>query len=158
MNQLIWAIILTFLPVSELRGGMPLALNYAIKNNFSIYLIFFLIVIVNILVIFFLLFFLDFFHEKFLKINLYKKLFGFYLNKTRKRIDKFEARYSTYGYLALTLLVAIPFPTTGVWTGTIVAWLLGLDRKKSIISIIIGTFIAGIIVMLASLGAITWIF
>ncbi len=158
MNQLIWAIILSFLPVSELRGGLPLAINYAIKNNLSIYPIFFLIVIVNILVIFFLLFFLDLFHDKFLKINLYKRLFGFYLKKTRKRVDKFESRYSTYGYLALTLLVAIPFPTTGVWTGTIVAWLLGLDRKKSIISIILGAFIAGIIVLLASLGAINWIF
>lgn len=152
MNQLILSIILTILPISELRGGLPLAINYAVKNNLSIWPIFLLILLINILVIFFIFLFLDFFHEKLLKIKIYKKVFNFYINKSiRKKVNKFEERYSTYGFLALALFVAIPLPTTGAWTGTILAWFLGLNRKKSIIAISGGVLIAGIIVLSASL-------
>jgi len=154
MNQLIWSMILTILPVSELRGGLPLAINYAIKNNISLVPIFFLILSLNILIVFIIFFFLDFFHQKFLKIKAYNRLFNFYLEKTRKRVDKFERKYSAYGFIALTLFVAIPFPTTGAWTGTILSWILGLDRKKSLIAICFGVFIASLIVLLASLGII----
>ena len=48
MNQLILAIILTILPISELRLGLPLALDYALKNNLSILPIFLMIVLINI--------------------------------------------------------------------------------------------------------------
>ena len=44
------------------------------------------------------------------------------------------------------LFVAIPLPITGAWTGTIGAWVLGLDRKKSILFILLGVLISGIIV------------
>ena len=44
------------------------------------------------------------------------------------------------------LFVAIPLPITGAWTGTIGAWVLGLDRKRSILFIILGVLTAGIIV------------
>lgn len=154
MNQLILAVILTILPISELRGGMPLAVDYALKNNISVFLIFLLILVMNILVIFIVFLFLDFFHKKFLNIKIYEKFFNIYLNRLRKKADKIEKDYSAYGFLALTLFVAVPIPTTGAWTGTIIAWLLGLDRKKSIISITLGVLIAAIVVFLASLGII----
>jgi len=157
MNQLLISIILSILPVSELRGGLPVAVDYALKNNISILPIFFLIVLLNIGVIFLILFFLDFFHESLMGIPFYKKLFGFYLNSVRKRADKIEAKIPTYGYLALTLFVAIPLPVTGAWTGTFIAWLLGLERKKSIPAIALGVLIAGIIILLASLGVFSMI-
>jgi len=156
MNQLLLAIILTVLPVSELRGGMPVAVDYALKNNISVLPIFLMILSFNILVIFLIFFFLDFFHEKLLKIKLYKKVFNFYIeNRIRKKLIKFQGKYSAYGFLALTLFVAIPFPTTGAWTGTILAWFIGLDRKKSIIAISFGVLIAAIVMLFASLGLIS---
>ena len=87
-----------------------------------------------------------------MKIKIYEKLFNIYLNKTRKKIDKFEKTYSTYGFLALTIFVAIPLPATGAWTGCLIAWLLGLERKRSILAISLGVFIAGLLVLLASFG------
>ncbi|MBQ7645297.1 MAG: small multi-drug export protein, partial [Spirochaetales bacterium] len=51
-----------------------------------------------------------------------------------------------YGLLGLMLFVAIPLPITGAWTGTIGAWVMGLDRKKSILFIILGVLVAGIVV------------
>ena len=51
-----------------------------------------------------------------------------------------------YGLLGLMLFVAIPLPITGAWTGTIGAWVMGLDRKKSILFILLGVLVAGIVV------------
>ena len=157
MNSLILAMILTLLPISELRGGMPIAVDYAIKNNLSISAVFLLILSLNILSIFLLFLFLDLFHKRLLKIKLYKRAFEYYINKMlRKKIGKFESKYSSYGFLALALFVAVPFPATGAWTGTIISWFLGLERKRSIISISAGVLIAAVIMLLVSLGFINF--
>ncbi len=152
MNQLLVALILSVLPISELRLALPIAMDYALKNSMPIFPIFFLIVILNILVIFPILFFLDYLHERFMVFSLYRKIFGFWLRKTQKKVDKIEKRMPRYGYLSLTLFVAIPLPVTGAWTGCLIAWVLGLERKKSIPAIALGVCIAGIIVLGASLG------
>jgi len=149
---IIFYIILSMLPIVELRGGLPLAIHYAIENNLPIPLVFFLIVLSNILVIFFVFYFLDNLHKIFLKCSAYKKFFEFYVNKMQKKIDKFENKYSTLGFLALMIFVAVPLPGTGAWTGCFISWILGLDRKKSIFSIAAGVLIAGILMLLATLG------
>ena len=61
-------------------------------------------------------------------------------------------KMEVWGYLALTLFVAVPVPGTGAWTGTLVAWVLGLDRWKSIGAISLGVVIAGLIILFTSLG------
>ena len=157
MNQLLVAVILSALPVFELRGGLPIAVNYALKNNFPVIPIFLLILFVNISVIFLIFLFLDFLHESLMKISLYKKIFGYYLRRLRKKADKLEKKLDVYGFFALSFFVAIPLPGTGAWTGCLVSWLLGLDRKKSIVAISLGVFIAGIIILLASLGVLNLI-
>lgn len=158
MNQLIIAIIFSVLPVLELRGGLPLAIDYALKNGISVYPIFLLILALNIAIIFFIFFFLDFLHEKFMSIGLYRKAIEPYLEKVQKKADKLEERMPAYGYLALTAFVAIPLPGTGAWTGSLISWLLDLDRKKSIVAIAFGVTIAGIIIFLASLGFLNMIY
>jgi len=152
MNQLLLGIILSVLPVIELRGGLPVALDYAIKSNFPVWLAFLTVMIANIFVIFLILIFLDFLHESFLKFKIYRRTFNFFLERARKKAEKVEKNMKVSGYLALTLFVAVPLPITGAWTGTLIAWILGLDRKKSIISISLGVLIAGIIVLLAYFG------
>lgn len=150
--RLIYAIILSILPISELRGGLPLAIIYATENNIPIILVFALIVLANILTIFLVFYFLDNIHHILLKTKIYKKIFESYVNKIQKKIDKFEEKYSTTGFLALMIFVAIPLPGTGAWTGVILSWLLDLDRKKSILSISAGVIIAGFLILLGTLG------
>ena len=87
-----------------------------------------------------------------MNFRLYNKFFNFYLKKIQKKTDKFEKQYTSLGIIALMLFVAIPLPGTGAWTGCILAWVLGLERKKSIIAISAGVLIAGLIVFLVSLG------
>jgi len=150
--RIIYAIILAMLPISELRGGLPLAIIYANQHNIPIFLVFSLIVMINILIIFFVFYFLDNIHHLFLKIKIYRKFFDKYLEKFQRKVDKFEEKYSSIGFLALSLFVAIPLPATGAWSGCLISWLLDLDRKKSIFAISLGVIIAGILVLLGTLG------
>jgi len=150
--KLIYAILLTLMPITELRVGLPIAISYAIENNIPIFLIFLLIVSINILLIFFIFFFLDSIHKYLMNINFYKKIFQKFLRKFQKKVDKFEKKHKEAGFLALVLFVAIPLPGTGAWSGCLLAWILELERKKSIIAISIGVIIAGIIILLGSLG------
>jgi len=151
-TQLIIAILLTIAPVFELRGGLPIAVEYALSNNYAVFPIFLIILALNILVIFPILFFLDFFHENLMKLKIYQKTIGKYLNSTQKKADKVEKKIGRWGYFALVLFVGIPLPGTGAWTGTIIIWLLDLDRKRAIPAVALGVCIAGIAILVASLG------
>ena len=150
--RLIYAIILSVLPVIELRGGLPLAILYATENKVPILMIFSLILLLNVLVIFFVFFFLDNLHHVFMNNKLYSKFFKSYIGRFQKKVDKFENKYSVLGFLALTLFVSIPLPGTGAWSGCLVSWILDLDRRKSILSISLGVLIAGILVLFGTLG------
>ena len=62
-------------------------------------------------------------------------------------------RFHRYGALALTLLVAVPLPATGVWTGSLAAWALEVPFWRALPPIALGAVIAGAIVTgLTSLG------
>jgi len=147
---LLYAIILSILPIFELRGGMI----YAILAGINPFQAFIICTLANILIIFFVFFFLDYLHGSFMKLKSYKTIFNLYIEKTRKKVDKFKKNYSIYGFLALAIFVAIPLPATGAWTGCLIAWLLELERKKSILAIALGVLTAGLLVLLASLGII----
>ncbi|MDD5699718.1 MAG: small multi-drug export protein [Candidatus Nanoarchaeia archaeon] len=146
--RIIYAILLSILPISELRGG----LIYASLNNLNPITSFLACTIANILVIFFVFFFLDNIHHLFLRDRIYKKFFDGYVKIIQGKVDKFEKKYSAIGFLALALFVAIPLPATGAWSGVLISWLLDLDRKKSILAIASGVLIAGILVLLGTLG------
>ena len=73
----------------------------------------------------------------------YKKLFDKFVERARKKLhDKLEK----WGWLCVALFVGIPLPMTGVWTGVLGAWALGVDRKKTMLSVVIGVIISGAIV------------
>lgn len=150
--KLIYALLLTITPITELRVGLPLAITYAIEKNISVSFIFLIIVALNILLIFFIFFFLDYINSYLMKIPFYKRNFEKFLEKFRKKVDKFEKKYESLGFLALILFVAVPLPGTGAYSGCLVSWLLGLERKKSIFAISIGIIIAGLIILLGTLG------
>ncbi len=150
--RLLLALVLSILPISELRGGLPLAIVYARDYSIPIILVFLLIVLANILAIFIAFYFMDRLHKIFLKNKFYKKIFEKYIERFQKKSDKFKKKYSAMGFLALTIFVGVPLPGTGAWTGCLLSWLLKLDRKKSILSISLGVVIAGVLMLLGTLG------
>ena len=149
--RLLWAVILTVMPVTELRVGLPVAILYALEHSIPVWLIFSLIILLNVLVIFFVFYFLDHLHHIFLKFKPYKKLFEKYVGKFQKKVDKFKKMYETLGFLALVLFVAVPLPGTGAWTGCLLSWIVGLNRKKSILAISLGVLIAGLFILFGTL-------
>ncbi len=151
-TQLIIAILLTIAPIVELRGGLPVAVQYALSHEYSVMPIFFLILILNILVIFPILFFLDFFHHKLLRFKPYKNCSDIYLKRIQKKAEKVEKKMGNWGYFALALFVGVPLPGTGAWTGSIILWFLNLERKKAIPAVALGVCIAGIAILIGSLG------
>jgi len=152
ISKFLLAIILTIAPISELRIGLPLAINYGVENNIPLFLIFFTIVLINILMIFVIFFLLDNIHHILMKLKPYKWVFNAYIKRFQRKIDKFEKKYESIGFFALVLFVAIPLPGTGAWTGSLLSWIMELDRKKSILAISLGIIIAGLLIFLGSLG------
>ena len=150
--QIILGLLLTVLPVVELRGGLPVIVDYVLREGVSIWPYFVLVLILNVLVIYLIFLFLDFLHEGLMKWGFYRRRFEKILQKIQKKVRRVDSKMGGADYFALMLLVAVPLPGTGAWTGTLIAWVLGLNRLKSFIAIALGVIIAGALVLLASLG------
>lgn len=136
----LFSLLLSVMPISELRGAIP----FAYLNGISIVQAFALGTAGNLLVIPFGLVFFSF-AEKILK-----RIKPFYNFLTRK-IRRVSTNFSKFGYLGLTLFVAVPLPITGAWTAMFGVWLLKLDTKKSSLAIGLGVLIAGIVVSVVML-------
>ena len=80
------------------------------------------------------------------------KLFTFCLEKGHKGGEKLKEKAGRGLFVALLLFVGIPLPGTGAWTGTLAASLLDMDFKSSVIAVLFGVVLAGIIMGLASAG------
>jgi len=142
MDALLKAAIWSFLPISELRGGIPIALH----NGLSVWSAYLICVCVNLLVIPWTYFFLDHLHDIFMKISVYRRIFTHYIEKKRTALEKHIG--TKWEFIALMLFVGIPLPITGAYTGTLLAWFFKLPRKKSYTAVGLGVMIAGLIVTL----------
>ena len=68
------------------------------------------------------------------------------------KAEKNKPKIDRYGFLGLVLFVGIPLPGTGAWTGSLVAALFDMDLKKASVSILLGIFLAAVIMTLVSYG------
>ncbi len=72
--------------------------------------------------------------------------------KGKKGGEKLQEKAGRGLFVALMLFVGIPLPGTGAWTGTLAASLLDMKFKDSVIAVMLGVLLAGIIMMAASMG------
>ncbi len=133
--------ITSMLPIIELRGSLPLAINLFHIAWFKAFLISFL---GNIIPVPFIILLLKPAVRFLSKIKILSKFFDWLFNRTRKRGDYVIKKYKEIGLLAF---VAVPLPGTGAWTGALIAFLFDLEFKKSLLIISLGVLIAGIIVL-----------
>lgn len=140
--------IVSMVPLVELRGAVPIGIGL----NLNTTILYIICVIGNMLPVPFIFFFA----RKVLVWGADKKYIGkffrFCLEKGEKGGKKLQEKAGRSVYVALFLFVGIPVPGTGAWTGTLAASLLDMDFKKSVISIILGVILAGIIMGLVSAG------
>jgi len=142
--DLLWVFFISALPIVELRLAIPLAIN---EYDIAWYVAFPVCFIGNIIPVPFLLLFLDPVARLASRVGPINTFLDWVFKRTRRQ-GRLVERYERIGLL---LFVAIPLPGTGAWTGSILAFLLGLKLKSSFISIIAGVFIAGVIVTALSL-------
>lgn len=134
------------MPISELRGAIPLGINLGMEPMNS----FILSVIGNLIIVPILLL-------------IVRPIFTYFktLKRFREWINKYEERaaikvksYRKFRLLGLFLLVAIPIPTTGVYTGVVAANVLQIKFKNAWSAISLGVIVAGVIVYMISLNII----
>ncbi len=137
-------LILAALPIIELRGALPVAINLF---HFPWYYALLLAIIGNLVPVPFLLLFFGSFSRLLSKIGIFKRMLNWLFERTRRQ-GRIIERYELIG---LALFVAVPVPMTGAWTGSLAAVLLKLKFTHALLSIFIGVVIAGAIVTCLSL-------
>jgi uncharacterized membrane protein len=171
----LWTAILSVLPISELRGGIP----FALANGIPWYVAWPFAVAANALAAPLCWLFLSTIHRLF-----YGKAagngaglagtagpvsgpaaaagttgpagaavvrgFAWYRSLFDRFVErargKLRSGVEKWGALGVALFVAIPLPVTGAWTGTLGAWVLGLPKRKTLAAVILGVAGAGAIV------------
>ena len=135
--------IVSLFPILECRGGLIVAKLLGVNLLTALPIC----IIGNILPVPFILLLLN-------------KIFQFFKRtKHHKLVDKIEAHamkksesLSRGEFLGLLLFVGIPLPGTGAWTGSMIAALLGMDRKRSSVAIGLGVLLAAFIISVIFYG------
>ncbi len=139
-TQKLLIVAVSMLPIIELKGTIPIAIAWGIPKLTS----FMFAYIGSCLPVIPLLLLL----RPIIKWMYSTKLFSRFANWVEAHSEHKGQLIYDYKYIGLFLFVAIPLPTTGVWTGSMVASLLKMDIKKCIPLIFAGNLVAGIIVVL----------
>ena len=144
----------SMVPLIELRVAIPIAVGLGLPNLIS----FIIAIIGNMLPVPIIYLFarkvLEWGNDK----KYTAKFFNWCLVKGEKGGKKLEATAGIGLYWALFIFVGIPLPGTGAWTGTLAASILDLDFKKTVIAVMGGVLLAGLIMMAISFGLFEVIF
>lgn len=144
----LFVFLISMVPLLELRGAIP----YAVLFDLPLIPSYLIAVVGNMLpvpVIFF-------FARKVLLWGMDKPVIGGFftwcVRKGERGGEKLKATAGRGLYWALLLFVGIPLPGTGAWTGTLAASFLNMDFKKSVLAVMGGVILAGLIMGAGSLG------
>ena len=137
------------LPISELRGAIPLGLSFGMP----LAKVFWLSVLGNISFIAPALFLFEPVSGSLRRFKLWARFFDWLFERTKKNSDSIQK----YEALGLAIFVAIPLPMTGAWSGVVAASLFKIRFRYAFIAIVAGVVGAGLIVSaLCGLGIMSW--
>jgi uncharacterized membrane protein len=142
-------LVLSTLPVSELRGAIPYAITIGGMSWQKAYVI---AVIGNFLPVIPIVLLIGPVSEYLRRVGAFDRFFDWLFARTRRKgklIERFEV-------LGLILFVAIPLPVTGAWTGSVAAFIFGVRKRVAFPAILCGILIAGVVVTLATTGVISF--
>lgn len=153
-KKYLWIFIVSMVPLIELRGAIPISqgLKLPLLESYIV------CIIGNMLPVPFIYFFA----RKVLEWGKDKKFIGkfftFCIEKGHKGGEKLKKTAGNGLFIALMLFVGIPIPGTGAWTGTLAASFLDMGFRKSVVAVLCGVLIAGVIMGAVSAGLFTAIF
>ena len=147
IGKMTMTFLISMLPVVELRLGLP----YGIAIGLDYPLALLSAIVGNLLPVPFIILFiknvLSFLRQKIAKLD------GF-ITRIEERAHLKSEVVKKYGAIGLCLLVAIPLPGTGAWTGALVAALMGMELKRAMPTIVVGVLIAAAIMTGVTFGVI----
>ena len=141
LTKYLIAFFISMVPLVELRGAVP----YAILMGLPVIPSYIVCILGNMLPMPFIFFYARKVLEWGADKPVIGKFFSFCLNKGHSGGEKLKSKAGKGLYFALFLFVGIPLPGTGAWTGTLAASILDMDFKKSVLAVMAGVVLAGII-------------
>ena len=138
LGNFIMTFLISMIPVIELRLGLP----YGIMSGLKLPVAALAAILGNMLPVPFIIVFIE---QVFLWLRKHLPKMDSFITKLEKRAETKQETVDRYGALGLILLVAIPLPGTGAWTGSLVAALMKMKLRKAIPCIFLGVIIAAIL-------------
>ncbi len=154
LRQVILLVLVTLIPALELRASIPFGILYG-SERFGIEQgalswpwVVLVCTVANIILGWGVFFVMAPVMGWFRRFAWFRRFIDPLLSRTRGKLKPYVDRY---GELGVAVFIGIPLPGSGVYTGAVGAFLLGLDRRKFIVANVIGVLIAGAVVTLVSL-------
>ena len=148
LKKYLWIAFVSMVPLIELRGAIPISQGLGLPMIPS-YIVCIIANMVPVPIIYL-------FARKVLEWGADKPVIGGFfswcLTKGEHGGQKLQAKAGRGLFLALLLFVGIPLPGTGAWTGTLAASILDMDFKSSVLAVMFGVLLAGVIMMAVSFG------
>ena len=132
------------IPITELRAAIP----FGIAGGMAPLEAWFWGVLGNLLPIPFILFMWPLIYKVFDRLPFTRRILHRFVDKAREKGKTIEKQ----GTVGLALFVGIPLPVTGVWTGSLISFMLNLKPLRATAALTLGAMIAGTIMTLLSLG------
>ena len=150
-GKVLMTLVVAMVPVVELRGAIPIATAHGLDPMIAIPVA----VVGNLIPVPFIILFI---RRIFGWMEVHMPKLGGLVCALRRRADEKADVVLKYAFWGLVILVAIPLPGTGAWTGALVAATLNMRLKKAFPAIALGVIIAGIIVSIVTYGALSIFF
>lgn len=141
-------LLIATLPLVELRGAIPIGISLGMHPIHATILG----ILGSLIPVPFLLFFMKPAFTYLRSRRIFQKILDKIIRSTLKKSDKIR-KYSIFG---LVLFVAVPLPTTGIWSGCLAATLFNIPFKYAFPAIALGVTMAGVIMLGVSYGIISW--
>lgn len=144
-GNLIMTFLVSMVPVIELRGAIPLG----VLNGLDVGPALLVAIFGNLVPVPFIIVFI---RKIFKWMQTKSEFLAGIVRKMEEKADKKKEQVLKYEFWGLLILVAIPLPGTGAWTGALVAAMLDMQVKRAFPAIALGVVIAGIVVTIATYG------
>ena len=145
MRVALTTLLMAMVPVIELRGAIP----YGVVEGLSVSQALILSIIGNLIPVPALIIFTK---RVFAWLRTKSEGLNAFVFKMEAKAESKKETVEKYEFFGLMLLVAIPLPGTGAWTGCLVAAMMELDFKKAFPAVVLGVVIAGLIVSWLTFG------
>ena len=148
LTKYLWVFFVSMVPLVELRGSIIISqgLQLPVLSSYIVAIIGNMLPVPVIYL----------FARKVLVWGADKPVIGKFLSRCLEKGErggkKLQEKAGRGLFIALLLFVGIPLPGTGAWTGTLAASILDMDFKSTIIAVMLGVLLAGIIMMVLSVA------